>query len=326
MIKSVSHAWQTLSIKVKPESYIMAQAFLTARYGQHSVEVIKLTGGSTTDQETTTKNEQTTGATNSEHLDCGTVMSMKSRLNLLYRHNKHRSFAAKGEYEITTENDKFIKLSPAKRMPQLTATKPWADEIAKYGLSAMNEYRSDIGHATKVLWAETLTVGCGITHCSNGWIMVVCQYYPPGNHIGSSMYKEGTTLSECGPEGRQEIPLLKLGYGRIAHAFQKYNCSLEISSLKWANIAQCEMKHSTYPGVGENLFATSGDVTQEEAADTATKPWADEIANYGISAMNEYRSAIGHATQRKLHWFIDVQRRKNIVGVRFRRKKRGPSF
>ncbi|KAK6749985.1 hypothetical protein RB195_002158 [Necator americanus] len=93
-----------------------------------------------------------------------------------------------------------------------TATKPWADEIAKYGLSAMNEYRSDIGHATKVLWAETLTVGCGITHCSNGWIMVVCQYYPPGNHIGSSMYKEGTTLSECGPERRQEIPLLKLGY------------------------------------------------------------------------------------------------------------------
>ncbi|KAK6749984.1 hypothetical protein RB195_002158 [Necator americanus] len=103
-----------------------------------------------------------------------------------------------------------LKASPHES--EVTATKPWADEIAKYGLSAMNEYRSDIGHATKVLWAETLTVGCGITHCSNGWIMVVCQYYPPGNHIGSSMYKEGTTLSECGPERRQEIPLLKLGY------------------------------------------------------------------------------------------------------------------
>ncbi|KAK6749988.1 hypothetical protein RB195_002160 [Necator americanus] len=128
--------------------------------------------------------------------DCGTVMSMKSRQNLLYWHNKYRSLAAKGEYKITTEQGKFRELPPAKRMPQL-----------------------------------------------------------------------------------------------------KYNCSLEISSLKWANIAQCEMKHSTYPGVGENLFATSGDVTQEEAADTATKPWADEIANYGISAMNEYRSAIGHATQ-----------------------------
>ncbi|KAK6741456.1 hypothetical protein RB195_009362 [Necator americanus] len=37
------------------------------------------------------------------------------------------------------------------------ATKPWAVEISKYGISTMYEYTNDIGHATQVLWAETLT-------------------------------------------------------------------------------------------------------------------------------------------------------------------------
>ncbi|ETN68351.1 SCP-like protein [Necator americanus] len=171
------------------------------------------------------KNKQTTVAANSEPSDCGTVMSMKSRQNLLHWHNKYRSIAAKGEYEITTEKGKFRKLPPAKKMYQLKyncsleksslkwantvqcemkhsdypvgenlfattgkvtqeeaadmATKPLADEIAEYGMSALNEYRDEIGHATQVLWAETLTMGCGIEQCSNGWTMVVCQYYPP---------------------------------------------------------------------------------------------------------------------------------------------------
>ncbi|KAK6741458.1 hypothetical protein RB195_009364 [Necator americanus] len=198
------------------------------------------------------------GQANSEPSDCGTVMSMKSRQNLLHWHNKYRSIVAKGEYEITTQNGKLRKLPPAKRMPQLkyncsleesslkwantvqcvmkhshypgvgenlfgitgehtqeetanTATKPWADEIAKYGISALNEYRDEIGHATQVLWAETLTVGCGIKKCSNGWTMAVCQYYPPGNGIGSPMYKEGKTLSECGLEGRNEVPHFETG-------------------------------------------------------------------------------------------------------------------
>ncbi|KAK6749992.1 hypothetical protein RB195_002160 [Necator americanus] len=65
--------------------------------------------------------------------------------------------------------------------------------------------------AIQVLWAETLTVGCAVTHCTKGGTMVVCQYYPPGNYIGSSMYKEGKTLSECGLEGRNEVPHSETG-------------------------------------------------------------------------------------------------------------------
>ncbi|KAK6013833.1 SCP-like protein [Ostertagia ostertagi] len=36
----------------------------------------------------------------------------------------------------------------------------------------------------------------------------------------------------------------------------KYNCSLERSALNWAGQAQCQMIHSQWPGIGENLYAS----------------------------------------------------------------------
>ncbi|RCN36635.1 SCP-like protein [Ancylostoma caninum] len=79
----------------------------------------------------------------------------------------------------------------------------------------------------------------------------------------------------------------------------QYNCSLEQLSMKWAHQVQCQMVHSDYD-LGENLFAMTGTGEMEhleEAAETATDVWVEEIDKFGISASLTYESQIGHATQ-----------------------------
>ena len=58
----------------------------------------------------------------------------------------------------------------------------WINEESQY--SPGTGFSSATGHFTQVVWKATLQVGCGIKSCSNG-NMVVCQYYPAGNYIGS---------------------------------------------------------------------------------------------------------------------------------------------
>ncbi|KAL6740289.1 hypothetical protein Aduo_013658 [Ancylostoma duodenale] len=91
------------------------------------------------------------------------------------------------------------------------ATDVWVKEIDDFGISASLGYEDQIGHATQVLWDRTETLGCGVLHCSNGWTMAICEYYPPGNMVGRPMYKEGKTLSECGSGGRKEVSHSKTG-------------------------------------------------------------------------------------------------------------------
>ena len=43
------------------------------------------------------------------------------------------------------------------------------------------------GHYTQVVWANTLSVGCGVAVCPTGTI-VVCNYAPPGNYVGEKPY------------------------------------------------------------------------------------------------------------------------------------------
>ena len=43
---------------------------------------------------------------------------------------------------------------------------------------------ADAGHYTQMIWFESTEIGCGQATCSNGSIIVVCNYNPPGNVIG----------------------------------------------------------------------------------------------------------------------------------------------
>ncbi|EGT37163.1 CBN-SCL-10 protein [Caenorhabditis brenneri] len=66
-------------------------------------------------------------------------------------------------------------------------------------------FNTGIGHATQMAWATSISLGCGVSRCTGGSIegteyVVVCQYYPAGNYIGSDIYKSGETCSECPEE------------------------------------------------------------------------------------------------------------------------------
>ncbi|KAK5967606.1 SCP domain-containing protein, partial [Trichostrongylus colubriformis] len=78
----------------------------------------------------------------------------------------------------------------------------------------------------------------------------------------------------------------------------KYNCSLEKSALKWARIAQCRMKHSQWEGLGENLYASGGELEFMDSVIQAVFLWADEVREFGVQKdIDEWTHEIGHATQ-----------------------------
>ena len=45
-----------------------------------------------------------------------------------------------------------------------------------------------VGHYTQMVWGDTKQVGCGISNSNDGWVYLVCQYYPAGNMRGDSVY------------------------------------------------------------------------------------------------------------------------------------------
>ncbi|KAJ4301057.1 hypothetical protein N0V90_003147 [Kalmusia sp. IMI 367209] len=66
----------------------------------------------------------------------------------------------------------------------------WGHERVDYDYKK-GEFTHETGHFTQLVWKSTKTVGCGRTECNGqdkdkapGWF-VVCEYYPPGNVIGS---------------------------------------------------------------------------------------------------------------------------------------------
>jgi hypothetical protein len=55
------------------------------------------------------------------------------------------------------------------------------------------------GHYTQVVWATTLSIGCGATVCASlgGAAFLVCDYSPLGNFIGLVPYTSGTACTQC---------------------------------------------------------------------------------------------------------------------------------
>ena len=67
----------------------------------------------------------------------------------------------------------------------------WADEEKYFNhdsriIRKNNWYKT--GHYTQIIWRNTKYVGAGIAQCSNGDIIFVCSYDPPGNYIGDEVY------------------------------------------------------------------------------------------------------------------------------------------
>ncbi|KAI3841349.1 hypothetical protein MKW98_007830 [Papaver atlanticum] len=43
-------------------------------------------------------------------------------------------------------------------------------------------------HYTQIVWRSTIRVGCAQIVCDSGDTFITCEYYPPGNYIGSWPY------------------------------------------------------------------------------------------------------------------------------------------
>jgi len=65
----------------------------------------------------------------------------------------------------------------------------WADEFPNYNYAA-NTCASgqQCGHYTQMVWRTSTQVGCASVTCSNGKVLVVCNYSPAGNTMGQKAY------------------------------------------------------------------------------------------------------------------------------------------
>jgi len=92
--------------------------------------------------------------------------------------------------------------------PNATASiEAWGNERDHYDFSA-GKFSETTGHFTQLVWKSTTTVGCSRTNCAGkkddgdkkaapGWF-VVCEYYPPGNVIGSFKQNVQKRVKESG--------------------------------------------------------------------------------------------------------------------------------
>jgi len=84
------------------------------------------------------------------------------------------------------------------------ASEAWANERHDVGsideLSPSYVFKSNTGHWTQMIWAETDKVGCGATKSLDGsWnkVTVVCNYSPRGNFLRRPVFEFGTPCSGC---------------------------------------------------------------------------------------------------------------------------------
>lgn len=73
----------------------------------------------------------------------------------------------------------------------------WASEVRDYRLKPLAWEDQGTGHYTQIVWADTLSVGCGMAICPNfiwssgrrGGQIWVCRYAPQGNIVGQLPYQ-----------------------------------------------------------------------------------------------------------------------------------------
>ncbi|XP_062922544.1 peptidase inhibitor R3HDML-like isoform X2 [Mobula hypostoma] len=103
----------------------------------------------------------------------------------------------------------FVLLFIALQMPQPAPAFTSAEKTRV--LNEHNKFRSEVPDAANMLkmvvWATSDKVGCAAHLCdklqglnSENLSILVCNYAPPGNYVGSKPYKKGAPCSACPPE------------------------------------------------------------------------------------------------------------------------------
>ncbi|QCD84234.1 pathogenesis-related protein 1A-like [Vigna unguiculata] len=68
------------------------------------------------------------------------------------------------------------------------SVKMWVGEKPNYDEKSNKCVKDECLHYTQVVWKDTKSVGCARAKCDNNAIYIICNYYPPGNYIGSRPY------------------------------------------------------------------------------------------------------------------------------------------
>jgi len=78
-------------------------------------------------------------------------------------------------------------LAGGKGLDAKYAVKLWENEGKNFRWVPVYEFDIPSGHYSQVVWRKTTLVGCARVSCGRT-VTIVCQYSPPGNHIGKSPY------------------------------------------------------------------------------------------------------------------------------------------
>ncbi|KAF6202933.1 hypothetical protein GE061_003340 [Apolygus lucorum] len=83
-----------------------------------------------------------------------------------------------------------------------TSIAPWTNEIDEASVDLIEKYHfsPETGHFSQVVWAKTRRIGCGAVSYKRErlfWMVIVCNYGPSGNFIGTPMYTKGAPCAAC---------------------------------------------------------------------------------------------------------------------------------
>ncbi|GMR39778.1 hypothetical protein PMAYCL1PPCAC_09973, partial [Pristionchus mayeri] len=107
----------------------------------------------------------------------------------IYEHSTNRHDIGENLWR-NTGSSPFKNIAGFGRM----ASNSWKNEFQEYGWpSTVFTYEiavtGELFHATQMAWAETKTIGCGITLCKGATqVIVVCHYNKTGNWLGAPIY------------------------------------------------------------------------------------------------------------------------------------------
>lgn len=78
----------------------------------------------------------------------------------------------------------------------IDASIAWYEEKQDYtyGPISSSDYGKTTGHYTQMIWEKSKEVGVGVAKCADGALIVVANYYPPGNYVGEYPYGEKSTI------------------------------------------------------------------------------------------------------------------------------------
>ncbi|XP_072024191.1 uncharacterized protein [Amphiura filiformis] len=112
-------------------------------------------------------------------------------------------------YSSVGQNLWIQGLSNRNAVPRASgAVNAWHNEARNYNFNTHEcAAPHQCGHYTQLVWAETTSLGCGLSFCprtsnwthSDSWIMT-CYYGPAGNYIGVRPYVSGPSCTQCKSE------------------------------------------------------------------------------------------------------------------------------